>query len=404
MTGSVIGLAVITILALLNKDKSLGVNLLMLLLACLISILFANIAYQTDFFIKFPHLYRTFAFTSFCIGPLSYLYVRSTIEQSYELKWADALFFLPALGYAIHRVPFMFLPTEEKILIISRSLENSTPIMAEPEGMLPEGFAAILRILTGVLFLFAQFIMLFKYRSRFKNALSPISQEVIFENQRRYQWLITFSLILSSGYLLALGSTILQLSQNKFYGNYTTLSVSLTVLSISVVLFAKPRLLYGMSGWFNDQEHPFASKVIEPTTLPFQEITAPRAGSFSAQQRLQINSSLTSFLQSSEEWLKPGFGIRDLSKAVQLPLYQLSAFINQEFNKNFNEWLNDSRIDRFTGLLETDSKVRTYTIQHIGESLGFRSRTSFIAAVKRRTGKTPSEIMGINPGMNDHAA
>ena len=82
-----------------------------------------------------------------------------------------------------------------------------------------------------------------------------------------------------------------------------------------------------------------------------------------------------------------------MSKSIDVPLYQLSAFINQEFNKNFNEWLNDLRIDRLIKQLETDPRVRTYTLQYIGESLGFRSRTSFIAAVKKRTGKTPSDLI-----------
>ena len=394
ITGSVIGLAIISILTLLNRDKSIETILLILILFCLLLILLANIAYQTDFFLSLPHLYRAFSFTSFCIGPLSYLYVRTSLQQSYRLKQTDWLLFIPAMAYLIHRLPFITLSSKEKLDFISEALNRSTPIMAEPEGLLPPGYAATLRLLTGLVFIGAQIYLLVSHQ--FRQPITPLSQQAQEENRNRFKWLSTFTGILLSGYMLVVLATYFQLSENKFIGNLTTIAVSLTVISIAITLFTKPRLLYGMTGWFTSP-HPIPeNSEFKKSSLASETLidnSKSRISSLTEIQRSLIAAAIQQFLQSTETFLKPGFSIRDLSKEIDVPLYQLSSFINQEYGKNYSEWINDQRIDHFVQAIAKDPKYRNYTIQHIGETLGFRSRTSFIAAVKKRTGKTPSELI-----------
>ena len=151
-----------------------------------------------------------------------------------------------------------------------------------------------------------------------------------------------------------------------------------------------------MTGWFTSP-HPIPenSEIKKSSLVPETLIdnSKSRISSLTEIQRSLIAAAIQQFLQSSETFLKPGFSIRDLSKEIDVPLYQLSSFINQEYGKNYSEWINDQRIDHFVQAIAKDPKYRNYTIQHIGETLGFRSRTSFIAAVKKRTGKTPSELI-----------
>jgi AraC-like DNA-binding protein len=87
----------------------------------------------------------------------------------------------------------------------------------------------------------------------------------------------------------------------------------------------------------------------------------------------------------------PGYSIRDLSIGVNIPVYQLSAFINQEYGKNFSEWVNDFRFSFLQKMMKENPEFKLYTFQALGKLAGFNSRTSFISAIKKRTGKTPSE-------------
>jgi AraC-like DNA-binding protein len=94
-------------------------------------------------------------------------------------------------------------------------------------------------------------------------------------------------------------------------------------------------------------------------------------------------------------FLKQGYAIRDLSLEVGIPSYLLSAFINQAYGKNFSEFVNENRISYLIHFTEQNPEsLLQYTLEVLGQMGGFTSRAAFIAAVKRQTGKTPSEIFG----------
>jgi AraC-like DNA-binding protein len=86
--------------------------------------------------------------------------------------------------------------------------------------------------------------------------------------------------------------------------------------------------------------------------------------------------------------------LSDLSAEIDVPVYQLSAFINQEYGKNFNELVNEYRVGYVKKLLDANSEYRQYTLEAIGRMAGFNSRTTFIAAVKKVSGMTPVEYLG----------
>ena len=120
----------------------------------------------------------------------------------------------------------------------------------------------------------------------------------------------------------------------------------------------------------------------------------PRPYQLNQQQRQTISEKLNHWKEKEKGFLNQGFTLRDLSDQISIPSYQVSAFINQEFDRSFNDYINDLRIDHFMNQIKNDPRTANFTIQSIGEEIGFRSRTSFIAALKKRTGNTPSELIG----------
>jgi AraC-like DNA-binding protein len=70
-----------------------------------------------------------------------------------------------------------------------------------------------------------------------------------------------------------------------------------------------------------------------------------------------------------------------------ISIHRISEIINSHFQKNFNEWLNDYRID----LAKKNLLHSNESVKEIYFSVGFNSKSAFNRAFKKRTGMTPSE-------------
>ena len=90
------------------------------------------------------------------------------------------------------------------------------------------------------------------------------------------------------------------------------------------------------------------------------------------------------------------FGSKTFSKAgLHNDIIFRTAFINQEYGKNFSEFVNENRITYLVEFTKHNPEsLIQYTLEVLGQMGGFSSRAAFIAAVKRMTGKPPSEIFG----------
>ena len=67
----------------------------------------------------------------------------------------------------------------------------------------------------------------------------------------------------------------------------------------------------------------------------------------------------------------------------------LSEVINDEFGQNFNNYMNEFRVNHAIELLSSGEK-RHFTIDAISKMSGFHSKSTFNSAFKRMTGVTPS--------------
>lgn len=70
----------------------------------------------------------------------------------------------------------------------------------------------------------------------------------------------------------------------------------------------------------------------------------------------------------------------------------LSEIINTSYNCNFNQLINQYRVQESIKLL-TDPQYSKYNIESIGYDVGFNSKTSFYQAFKKETGTTPSKYL-----------
>lgn len=89
----------------------------------------------------------------------------------------------------------------------------------------------------------------------------------------------------------------------------------------------------------------------------------------------------------------PELSLNSLAEALNIKPYLLSKCLNLHFDQKFNDYINTFRIEELKALLQ-DEKNRNLTLLSLAFEAGFNSKASFNRAVKKLTGKSPSELKG----------
>jgi AraC-like DNA-binding protein len=108
----------------------------------------------------------------------------------------------------------------------------------------------------------------------------------------------------------------------------------------------------------------------------------------------QIKQLLLAVMEEQKPYLNPMLTITELAELLNSNQKYLSVVINDCFNKNFFTFINEYRVKEAIKLLST-SVGQQYSIEGIGKSVGFNSRSTFISAFKKQTNTTPSEYKNL---------
>ena len=100
---------------------------------------------------------------------------------------------------------------------------------------------------------------------------------------------------------------------------------------------------------------------------------------------------LNAIVESEKPYLDSKLRITDLAKKLEIPVNHLSKIINEEYEKNFFQYINDFRIKHAQEMLK-DKSYQNYTLVAIALESGFNSKSSFNSLFKQHSGYTPSEF------------
>ena len=111
-------------------------------------------------------------------------------------------------------------------------------------------------------------------------------------------------------------------------------------------------------------------------------------------EKLQLNaiaSKITKLMVEESAFKNPDITLSSLSKAISEKSYLTTKCLNTIFEKKFNDFINEYRIEELKSLLK-DPKNNNYTLLSLAFEAGFNSKASFNRAVKKLTGKPPSAL------------
>ena len=95
-------------------------------------------------------------------------------------------------------------------------------------------------------------------------------------------------------------------------------------------------------------------------------------------------------LKEKKIFTEPKLSVDFLANELEVNSNKLSNCIKQFSDKNFNDYINEFRIELAKDLLINEN-YKNYTITSIGLESGFNSKSSFYHTFKKHTGLTPSE-------------
>ena len=103
-------------------------------------------------------------------------------------------------------------------------------------------------------------------------------------------------------------------------------------------------------------------------------------------------NALIELFEKEQIYKNPVLSLSSLAVRLGISKSYVSALINQATHKNFYEFVNEYRIHHVIDLFKTN-KTEDFTILGLAYESGFNSKSTFQAAFKKSTSKTPSAFI-----------
>lgn len=135
--------------------------------------------------------------------------------------------------------------------------------------------------------------------------------------------------------------------------------------------------------------HEYHNRIYQ-LPLPASTSTKGNTSSLDYETAEKYMARLENFISQENPFLNPTLTLRSLAEQIEIHPNQLSWLLNEHIGKNFNEFINQLRVERFKELVIDPANSHISLIGLAYES-GFNSKTVFNTVFKKATGITPKQ-------------
>lgn len=304
--------------------------------------------------------------TSFIFAPLLYLYIKSIVKVNYKLRKNEWIHFLPAIIYVVYRIGIyvydVFQPGfgETQNGVLMQSLEIGLV------GALFSLFMMIIRLL----YLAFSIQLYVLYRKKI---------EQFFSNTFRIElnWLRNFLLIYSFLFLYGLIQTVI---------NANMMELHYTHKWWLEFLYAASIIYIGIKGYFTPVQ-----KLQDIAFESLPDIHTEEVEKIPEQQTYDT-SSLLQLMEEQKPYLNPDLTLHDLAENLSMSSGDLSLLINRGMGKNFNDFINEYRVQEVKSLIMQGEHTHK-SLLGLAYDSGFNSKATFNRVFKKFSGKSPSQFI-----------
>jgi AraC-like DNA-binding protein len=303
---------------------------------------------------------------STAVAPLIYLYVKSITTSFFRFKRRDWWHFAIAIGLIVYRVCIY---TYDALQSGFAETQNGyLKIYLDEAFVLPS--LNVISFSQMLLYLAFTFQLFYQYRKKLN---VYFSNTYALELRWILIFLITFTLLFvySTGQDI-IGSFFMEMNYSQRYG--------LNIFMALVVLFI------GVKGYFTDTTK---LKKLQFSFTPQPIITPERDEELASSVSQEERDALVHYMNSERPYLDPELNLITLSRKLNMSRSQLSHIINDGFDKNFNDFVNEHRIEAVKQML-ISGKQKQLSLLGIAMECGFNSKATFNRVFKKMTGESPT--------------
>ncbi|AXT51768.1 helix-turn-helix domain-containing protein [Aquimarina sp. BL5] len=173
-------------------------------------------------------------------------------------------------------------------------------------------------------------------------------------------------------------------SRTKYITNGILITICLLLVSMTGVYFRKQQKSKNKFVQLVEKiDQLEAKKMIKSSKVSTKELSIDDQKVSTILQKLEK-------LEAQEYFLKSDCNLRGMAKKVKSNATYLSKIISTYKMKNFNEYINDLRIEYVLKRLKEDKKFRSFSIKSIAMEIGYKSDNSFTKHFRAKTGINPS--------------
>lgn len=334
------------------SDLWLGILLLVMCSSLIIHFIgFANVYDNNQWLTFFP-----FEIT-FAHAPVIYLYVQHLTNDNRRFCAKDLLFFIPA-----------FICWTYFFILFWQNLEFKDWFDDVIQSVYVVPFLNVALFLWNIGFMYLSIKYYRRYRVWLNENFSDISL-IKFNWLRNFLYIFAFLFLLEAAFDLI--GLFTKLSYIQFFYFKFVLAIATYYLAIA--------------GYVR-------SRAIEINFSPVDELQTEEPKNFLKVNELEsTKTKLIKLMKTEKPHLDSQLTLKELSKKLGVNTTVLSYTINKGFDKNFNDFINEFRIEEVKKALRSE-KNGDETLLNIAFDSGFNSKATFNRAFKKVTGVSPKEF------------
>lgn len=344
------------------------------------------LALSTGSLTEFPFLYRMGCPFYYLIPPCFYLYFRFSLQDKTRLSKSDLLHLVPFGLAVVDMCGYYFgMSAEAKMAELLRVQNSPILIFDTGAGFLPAVSHFYFRVFQSVIYLFLQWRLILSVWGRRPEGVN-------------WAWilmLILFESFLYGGNLVTTvfgafrdGVAPMPVVARSF--QFMSGLMMLSLIAISYYMLFKPELLYGrgFQSVLPEEEEEDGEELVED----LEYIVLPEREQQPAALRTEHCEKLEAYLLAEKPFLRKRLTLSELAVELDMPSYILSGLLNNYYEQNFNDFINDYRVEYVIERMKKDSSWKSLTMEGLAQECGFSSRTAFYTAFKKRMGMSPGSF------------